>query len=48
MPQEEPTCYFNKQGRWAKMELATQREHTCYIDRQGETQGPKDADLELA
>ena len=47
MPLEEPTCYINRQGRWAKMKLATQREHTCYVNRQGETQGPTDPDLEL-
>ena len=29
---------MNRQGRWAKVEVAMQRKCTCYINRQGNTQ----------
>ena len=30
-----PTCYINRQGRRARMDLAAQRKHTCYVNRKG-------------
>ena len=40
LPPRQPTCYIDRQGHWAKMELATVWMSACYINRQGHTQGP--------